>query len=79
MLSSEGLGKQIVVFNPEKNVVITRIGGMLGTFFDKHALINGVMDSVLDGPGSYTPESLSPSPVEEEQFIQLLTSGELQL
>jgi CubicO group peptidase (beta-lactamase class C family) len=76
---AEGLGKQFVTFNPEKNLIITRIGGMLGTFFDVGELVNGVMDSLLDGPGSYTADSLEPSPVEEEQFVQLLLNKEIQL
>ena len=72
---AEGLGGQFVSFNPEKNLVITRIGGMLGTTFSAGQLVNDVMDSLLDGYGSYTREEderLNAMPVEEEEFKQFL-------
>ncbi len=75
---AEGLGKQFVSFNPEKNVVITRIGAMIGETFSAGQLIQDVMDSLLDGPGSYTREEddrVNPYPVEEEQFIEFLKKG----
>ncbi len=72
---ASGMGGQMVSFNPEKNVVITRMGAMLGTTFSSGDLINGVMDSLLDGPGSYTREEddrVNAMPEEEEQFKQML-------
>jgi hypothetical protein len=52
---------------------------MLGTFFNVGELVNGVMDYLLDGPGSYTADSLEPSPIEEEQFVHLLLNKKIQL
>jgi CubicO group peptidase (beta-lactamase class C family) len=72
---ASGMGGQMVSFNPEKNVVITRMGGMLGTTFSSGDLINGVMASLLDGPGSYTREEddrVNAMPEEEEQLKQML-------
>jgi CubicO group peptidase (beta-lactamase class C family) len=79
---ANGLGGQFVSFNPEKNLVITRIGGMLGATFNAGQLVNDVMDSLLDGPGSYTREEderLNPMPEEDEQFKNFLNGGGLQL
>ncbi len=51
---------------------------MIGETFSAGQLIQDVMDSLLDGPGSYTREEddrVNPYPVEEEQFIEFLTKG----
>jgi CubicO group peptidase (beta-lactamase class C family) len=78
---ANGAGGQFVSYNPEKNLVITRIGGFLGTTWNPSQFVNMVMDSLNDGPGSYTREEdelVNAMPVEEEQFKEFLMGGEFQ-
>jgi len=74
-----GMGGQFVSFNPEKNVVITRIGGAIGATWNAGQFVNMVMDSLLDGPGSYTREAdeiANKMPAEEGQWAEVLRSGD---
>jgi len=47
-IKSEGLGRQIVVFNPTNNIVLTRIGSPVTTVFKPGDFIDKVMAAVKD-------------------------------
>jgi len=53
---AEGLGVQIVTFNPEKNLVITRMGDMLNLEFSGGGFIDKVMASLVTDQGSWSLE-----------------------
>jgi CubicO group peptidase (beta-lactamase class C family) len=73
-----GMGGQFVSFNPEKNLVITRIGGPVGLTWDRNTFIDMVMDSLLDGPGSYSREADEEAdPVEEDRFAEMISAGRI--
>eukprot|EP00004_Rigifila_ramosa_P022594 TRINITY_DN618_c0_g1_i1.p1 TRINITY_DN618_c0_g1~~TRINITY_DN618_c0_g1_i1.p1 ORF type:complete len:382 (-),score=92.10 TRINITY_DN618_c0_g1_i1:43-1188(-) len=75
-VKAQGMGKQFVTFNPEKNLVLTRIGNPIGAGFDVGGYIDRVMASFLDGDkGSYDPAREAAEwelPEEEEQFAEML-------
>jgi CubicO group peptidase (beta-lactamase class C family) len=72
---ASGMGGQFVSFNPEKNLVITRIGGAVGRTWSPGVFIDKVMDSLIDGPGAYSfeaDEEANPVPEEEEIFANII-------
>jgi len=88
---ANGMGDQFVVFNPEKNLIITRIGSPVSLTFSGSDFVNMVMASFTDGDvGSWDVERDrldNAMPESEVQFVEFLRSmgvepgkhGEIQL
>jgi len=55
-VKSEGLGRQIVVFNPTNGIVLTRIGSPITTIFNPGKFIDQVMESIKDPEMRGQPE-----------------------
>lgn len=76
---ANGMGDQLVVFNPEKQLIITRMGGPFGLVFSGSEFVNMVMDSFLDGDvGSWDYEKHKAEnvmPLEEKQLIDFLQTN----
>jgi CubicO group peptidase (beta-lactamase class C family) len=66
--TATGMGGQFVSFNEEEGLVMTRIGGMLGTTWDAGQYRDMIMGSLVGGVGSYnsTAEAIANAPHEEE-------------
>jgi len=74
-IKAQGMGKQFVTFNPEKNLVLTRIGNPTGAGIDVNDYIAMMMDAFIDGDkGSYVYDHNAPDdePEEEKQAQEML-------
>jgi len=66
---ANGLGDQLVTFNIEENLVITRLGDPFQISFSGSEFVNMVLESMVDYKGNYDKEADEAElPVEEKQL-----------
>jgi len=75
---ASGMGQQLVTFNPELQLIITRLGDPFGLTFDGSEFINMVLASVIGDKGSWNQEAYeahkidNAPPVEEQELVEFL-------